>query len=442
MMTKQLTVVIVLMLAPGCVLRQSPSRPRVAAAQEATSRSYELRGGRWFDGAAFVRRDFYVRDGVFSRQRPPRVDSVINLADAYIVPPFADAHTHAFDNPESIEATIRAYLAEGIFYALVLTNSIAGKRAVASRVNHAGTMDVAYADAGLTSSRGHPIMSAEMAANRWSWDSLGAHWGDLLRSRKAEGDVYFVIDSVGDVTRQWTRIVASHPDLIKIYLIDVERYDVLDADRGAVGNKGLPPSVVPSVVRAAHQSGLRVAAHVETAADFHLAVTAGVEIIAHLPGLAVPSDSDIARYSISAADAALAAQRKVTVITTAWLASQDRISRGDSAQVRRTRAVQRANLRRLAAAGVPLAVGADLFVTASHEAEYLMELGVFDAAELLRMWSQTTAWTIFPARKIGRLSDGNEASFLALACNPLTDWGCTRHITVKMKQGHVLPPGL
>lgn len=167
MMTKQLTVVIVLMLAPGCVLRQSPSRPRVAAAQEATSRSYELRGGRWFDGAAFVRRGLYVRDGVFSRQRPPQVDSVINLADAYIVPPFADAHTHAFDNAESIEATIRAYLAEGIFYALVLTNSIAGKRAVASRVNHAGTMDVAYADAGLTSSRGHPIMSAEMAANRW-----------------------------------------------------------------------------------------------------------------------------------------------------------------------------------------------------------------------------------------------------------------------------------
>jgi len=230
-------------------------------AQTAPSRTYELRGGWWFDGRAFARRTLYVADGMFRADRPARIDSVIALGDAWVVPPYGDAHTHAFDNPATIGATVEAHRREGIFYALSLTNSIAGKRAVAAQVNHPAAVDVAYADAGLTSDRGHPIMSAEMTANRWPWDSLGVYWGRLLHSRKAEGDVYFVIGDTGDVRRQWSRVVASRPDLIKIFLLDTERFETLRRDTMALGHIGLDPAVVPAIVAAAHRDGLRVGPH-------------------------------------------------------------------------------------------------------------------------------------------------------------------------------------
>ncbi|HEU0252806.1 MAG TPA: hypothetical protein VFR12_07205, partial [Pyrinomonadaceae bacterium] len=187
----------------------------------------------------------HVVKGVFTSARPAKVDEVLEFGDSYVVAPFADAHMHGFDNPDAIAASAETYLREGIFYAMSLANSIRGRKAAAALVNHPGSVDVAYADAVLTSTRGHPIMSAEMTANQWSWDTLGARWQDLLNSRKAEGDVYFVIDNLADVERQWSRIIASHPDIIKIMILDIERDAVQRANAGALGVVGLPPDVVP-----------------------------------------------------------------------------------------------------------------------------------------------------------------------------------------------------
>lgn len=298
--------------------------PRTPSSKERLN-SYQLAGGWWFDGRAFARKTLYVVDGVFREHRPKRVDTVLDLGNSYVVPPFGDAHTHAFDSLATIAETVAANLREGIFYALSLTNSIAGKRAVAASVNHPTAMDVAYADAGLTSTRGHPIMSAEMAANRWPWDSLGTKWPLLLNSRKAEGDVYFVIDSLADVHRQWSRIVASRPDVIKVFLLDTERFAVLRAETTSLGHIGLDPALLSPIVYRAHRGGLRVAAHVETAADFRVAVGAGVDIIAHLPGQAISTEADMPRYALTQADAKQAAKRHVVVIPTGWLAGQERI---------------------------------------------------------------------------------------------------------------------
>jgi adenine deaminase len=68
----------------------------------------------------------------FTERRPRRVDHVIDVGDLYVLPPFGDAHTHGFDNPNDIERVVATYLRDGIFYALSLTNSIRGKRSVAA----------------------------------------------------------------------------------------------------------------------------------------------------------------------------------------------------------------------------------------------------------------------------------------------------------------------
>ncbi len=62
-------------------------------------------------------------------------------------------------------------------------------------------------------------------------------------------------------------------------------------------------------------------------------------------------------------------------------------------------------------------------------------LGVMSNAALLRMWSHDTPAAIFPARRIGRLAPGWEASLLVLGCDPLARWECTGDIRMRIKQG-------
>jgi hypothetical protein len=411
------------------------------------SPNYEFTGGWWFDGAGFARKKLYVVNGVFQKKRPARIDRVIELSDLYIVPPFGDAHSHAFDNPKTIGNVVETHLRDGIFYGLSLTNSVKGKQLVADKINKPSSIDVAYADAGLTATLGHPILSAEVTANGYSWDSLGANWSRLLKSHTAEGDVYFVIDSLADLQKKWSQIVASKPDIIKIYLLDTENFEEHRRSTTTIDDKGLDPALVPAIVDRAHRSNLRVAAHVETASDFRVAVAAGVDIVAHLPGLAPKADEDPLRYELTDADAALARKKGAAVVATAWLAERlaapkpwlsGATAQGDLAQLERAKQIQRRSLQRLRRYGVPIAVGPDLFEDAVSEVFYLERLGVFDARTLLVMWSQTTPRLIFPKRKIGRLAPGYEASLLALSCDPTENFECTRQITLRMKQGRLL----
>jgi tetratricopeptide (TPR) repeat protein len=76
--------------------------------------------------------------------------------------------------------------------------------------------------------------------------------------------------------------------------------------------------------------------------------------------------------------------------------------------------------------------------TVVDEAENIARLGVYSAAEVLRMLVETTPRAIFPARKIGKFDDGFEASLLALDANPLGDLRALRRVSVRIKQGHVL----
>jgi hypothetical protein len=51
------------------------------------------------------------------------------------------------------------------------------------------------------------------------------------------------------------------------------------------------------------------------------------------------------------------------------------------------------------------------------------------------MWSVTTPRAILPDRRIGRLREGYEASFLVPGGDPLADFGNTRRIVRRVKQG-------
>jgi cytosine/adenosine deaminase-related metal-dependent hydrolase len=80
-----------------------------------TVSNYEFNGGWWLDGTTFVRKKLYIVNGVFQKKRPARIDKVIELGDSYIIPPFGDAHSHAFDNPANIDDVVKTNLRDGIF---------------------------------------------------------------------------------------------------------------------------------------------------------------------------------------------------------------------------------------------------------------------------------------------------------------------------------------
>jgi hypothetical protein len=69
----------------------------------------------------------------------------------------------------------------------------------------------------------------------------------------------------------------------------------------------------------------------------------------------------------------------------------------------------------------------------------LESLGVFDNRTLLDMWCRTTAETIFPGRRIGRLEDGYEGSFLVLGADPIQAFNAVKNIRMRFKQGSFLP---
>jgi imidazolonepropionase-like amidohydrolase len=96
-------------------------------------------------------------------------------------------------------------------------------------------------------------------------------------------------------------------------------------------------------------------------------------------------------------------------------------------------------LRVLSENGVRLAIGSDE-VNDSSVAEffYLKELNIFDNLTLLTMLAETTPQSIFPGRRIGTLSEGSEAGFLALEGNSLEDLQNVRKIRVRFKQGFLL----
>jgi imidazolonepropionase-like amidohydrolase len=246
------------------------------------------------------------------------------------------------------------------------------------------------------------------------------------------------VRNVADVARAWPKLLADHPDLVKVFLAYSEEYARRRDDPRFGARRGLDPKLLPSIVRRAHAANLHVAAHVETAADFRAAVNAGVDEIAHIPFY----DDSLGRqrYLLTPADARAAAQHGIPVMTTIYWSAQTGPDDTTAAR-RRARDVVRQNLETLRAAGVQLLVGSDQFRHSSVvEAEALAATHVFTPFELVRLWASATPHAIFPDRRIGRLADGYEASFLVLDGDPSRDFAATQRIALRMKQGTLLHP--
>jgi hypothetical protein len=379
------------------------------------------RDGLWFDGTGFRPRSFYSVDGALTTKKPKRIDRTVDLHGRYVIPPFGDAHHHGISGADGLDEKIRAFLEAGIFYVKnpnVIPDLLTPE--VRAKLNRADSIDVVFSNGGLTKSGGHPVGLHAMLAGQGVFPGL--------KPEDMPNRAYFTIDNTAELETKWPLILAGKPDFIKTFLVL----------SGTPQSQGLDANVLPAVVKRAHEAGLRVSTHVQTASDFRIAVDAGVDEINHLP---IALGKNLAPYEIDEATAQLAAQKKISVVTTLRP-----IHMPGAPQPPRTGVaeLQRRNIDRLARAGVSIALGSDgisgeqPFATARDEALFLRENGLADNRTLLKMWTENTANTIFPTRKIGVLRDGYEASFLVLEGDPLKDFSNVTKIAMRVKQGRVL----
>ena len=400
-----------------------------------TTHNYAFANGNWFDGQKFVRRTFYSVAGVLTSKQPLHVDRVFDLSGKYVVPPFGEAHNHNLDwsSDERFARVNKMYLEAGIFYVKNPNSLLRSKQPTGAKINLPDTVDGILSNGGLTGSGGHPI---EIVTPQRGF-----------KPEDGEGGFYYVIDNADDLKRKWPIIRAGRPDFIKTYLIYSEEYAKRKDDKAYDGWKGLDPAILPEIVRRAHRDGLRVSTHVESSADFHSAVAAGVDEINHLPGFRpdrndIASYANLSQYQISEADAKEAGKKHIVVVTTIGETVEqtfnDKLNERERLAVR-SMLVQ--NLHMLRKHHVPIAIGSDSFrQTALVEALSLAKLQAFDNLTLLKMWCEVTAATIFPKRKIGHLKDTYEANFLVLKGNPLADFGNVRTIELRIKRGEPLQP--
>lgn len=399
----------------------------------AQSKTYQFINGQWFNGRTFSKKTMYAVNGFFSEKSRAKVDSVVDLQNKFAVPPFSEAHTHHLEGvgmpPQQL---INSYLKDGVFYVKNPNNINYFTKNIKPFINKPTSLDASFANGGLTASEGHPMTLFEDQIR----PSIEPMVGKTERGW-FHGKAYFTIDSEAMLNEKWDSIMAGKPDFIKVYLANSEDY----GKEGPVSKdplrKGLNPSILPLIVSKAHKAGFRVAAHVETAADFRTAINAGVDELAHMPGFYLFDKEHSSRYILTDADAKLAAGKKVWVTTT--LFSKTLVE--DKTLLPLVTENQKKNLELLKKYKVRLAIGSDHADSPLPEVKELYEFHVFNNLALLNMWCTASAQNIFPNRKIGYLKDGYEASFLLLDGNPITDFWNVKKIALMVKQGNILANG-
>ena len=395
------------------------------AGQESGLHVVQFNGAQWFDGTSFKPHTWYSVNGVLHPDRPFTVDETIDLSGMFVVPACGESHNHnaTADNQDAIDS----YLKAGIFYIENPTNLPYVR--VGPRINTPDGINVIFSNGGFTAAGGHPAGLVDRNIKR-----------GVMKPEDGEGAFYYTITTPGELEQKWPSFLSTKPDFVKTYLVYSEEFERRKDDPKYFGRRGLDPKLLPLLVAKARQSGLRIVVHVESAADFHTAVSAGVDQIAHMPGF-WPSDEAIAeksfaRYRITKADARLAARKHIAVTTTLSESLELPLNPKYKDIAPALLDVYRWNLWLLQQSKVPLLIGSDRFRFNSQiEALELEKSGFMTPLSVLRSWCEVTPQAIFPKRKIGRIKDGYEANFLVVPANPLDSFSIMKDVRRRFKHG-------
>jgi hypothetical protein len=402
---------------------------------DAQTKTIHFINGQWFNGKEFIAGDFYSVNGFLTKTTPSSVDTVIDLKQQFIIPPFGEAHNHSPETDQDIDVFIERYLSDGIFY-IKNPNSIPfATNKIKSKINHPRSVDVLYANGGITAKGGHPTTLYNYM--------LGTTYKKALpgwTNKSFEGEAYYLVNSKEELEKKWPFILSQNPGFIKFYLIFSEEYEQRKDDTIFNGKKGIDPKLAKLITKKAHSAGLQVSAHAETPNDLKVALAAGIDEINHLPGYQVRwRDGYTETYYKLTPKLVKRMKKKGVHADPTYSLLQTEIKPMSNQQREAQVNLQRSNLLLLKKYKVPVTIGCDSYnLTAQTEIEYLRKMNIYSNLELLKMWCEVTPAAIFPNRRIAKLQEGYEASFLILQRNPLENFEYAYHIVLRVKQGVVL----
>jgi imidazolonepropionase-like amidohydrolase len=379
---------------------------------------------RWWNGESFDTGSRFVQNGRFVTRTNLVADTIIDLDGRFVIPPLGDAHMHGFDNAAQVPALAQRYLTDGVFYIASLGNSASGIEAARAAVARHGGIEVLHANGMITSPGGHPTLSYEaQAAGKQQW-SVTAEERQAFRDHPTlEGDVYWTARDSADVARFWPRYLQQSPDIVKVIIM---------------GEEGLSRPALAEAVRRARLAARPVFAHVQTADDLRLALDVGVDVLAHMPDYNRPVDTLpeelLGKLVQSGIPVTPTFARELAMEPFVPEAYRKRATLVDS-----VRASHGARLLQLQRAGVPLLAGFDLNDrTALDELIYWQQVSQLPGATILNSGTRVTPRTLLPGRSVGCLTDGCEASFLAMREHPAVDISAVRRADVRVREGRVI----
>lgn len=393
------------------------------AVQLVCAQTYEFKNGNWYNGEGFTTGTWYVSKGMFSKKAPAKVDSVIDLQGRYVVPPMGDAFSSSVADNPSAENVLKMYQDEGTFYLQILSNTLEGRADAQKILGKPGMPDATFANGGMTCNLGHPFVKYEGPAQGIrNPQSIAERYSFIREQRKMLGNAYWFVDNKETLDKNWVQVKEQKPDVISIYLLDSK-------NSGGKESKGLTPDMAKAVVKKAHKSGLRVYAHVETAEDVRLGLKLGVDGIANIPGYNWDGSGDVSRFELTDNDLKQLAKKKIAVVTL--------LAHGQANGTKATvQAFHAQTLKKLLEKNVNVVMGSDdVQRTTRGELNYWYTIGYVEYPKVLKVVCENTPRAIFPQRKIGRISDGFEASFLVLNENPFGNILKLRVAAFKMKNG-------
>jgi imidazolonepropionase-like amidohydrolase len=289
---------------------------------------------------------------------------------------------------------------------------------------------------------------------------------DLLSSAKEQASSR---PDVADVRSSGVGATApgGHPSMMYApfpTLTAADQADRFVADRIAEGSDflkiisgtgGLWPSLDPETIRAlvvaAHARGLITVAHVSSTSGVEEVVSAGADVVAHVPASSVMDNSLIERIAEAGivvgptlatientvgepGGAAVAGDpRLAEVLSDAWAQRLTSGAAGLPGRQMPPYSLAEDNVRRLADAGVTLLAGTDapnpgtVFGASLHrELELLVRCGISPAQALAAATAEPAR--VFGLADRGRVAVGCRADLLLVTGDPLTDITATRSI--------------
>ncbi|MEQ1747020.1 MAG: hypothetical protein ABMA02_16440 [Saprospiraceae bacterium] len=383
----------------------------------------QFSNGNWFDGSKFVEGTWYSVDGKLTKKAPAKVDSVVDLAWRWVVPPLGDAFCSSLAEKSFVAQQLRSYSEDGVFYLQVLANTQEDRKKATALLPPTGGLEVVFANGGFTCTLGHPFLDYEAPAQgARSAEDIAQKYTQIREGRTMLGNGYWFADTDKAVGQIWKNFLAQSPGAVSIYLLDAQ-------NSGGKESKGLTADAAKAIVKKAHRSNLRVFAHVETAADLRLGLKLGVDGFANLPGHHWDGTGDGSKYELTDQDLKKLAREKTPVVAL-FSHALTRANRPNAQEIQGTL------LKRLLNHGVLVVLGTDDPQRAVRaEVNYWFQIKDLDNGAAIRVFCTNTPQAIFPKRKIGRFEDGYESSFVVLNENPLLNLLSLRNIAFSVRQG-------